>query len=63
MNKTIKAHYLKHAGSQIDVKVSIRMIDDQMVIYIRDSEFYSFESALKYLQAIASHEMPLKVQE
>lgn len=51
------AKYLKHAGDQMDVKVTIRQVEGQTAIFIRDFEFFSFEDALKCLQRIGTEEM------
>lgn len=59
----IQAKYLKHVGNEIDVKVTIRKVDGDVVIYIRDSEFFSFQSALKYLQQIVTNELIGKKEE
>lgn len=53
----VDAKYLKHAGAQIDVKVTIRTIDGVTMIYMRDLAFTNFQSALRYLRRIAEEEM------
>lgn len=55
------AVYLKHAGNTLDVKVSIRKVDGVYHIYMRDFEFFSFQSALQYLRHISETELaPVK---
>lgn len=54
---TPQARYLKHSGNLIDVKVTIRIVDNEPVIYIRDSEIRSFSQAIGYLQRIVESEM------
>lgn len=41
---------LKHWGLQNNLKVVVKEIDGNDVILICDFEFYSFESALRFLQ-------------
>jgi len=57
----IQAKYLKSAGKNIDVKVSVRPVgqsDNRLVAaYIRDMEFFSFNKALTYLQHITQNEV------
>lgn len=53
----IEARYLKHSGDLIDVKVSIKIVGNDVVIYIRDSEFIDFKKALAYLRHIAENEI------
>lgn len=52
-----EAKYLKHAGDVINVKVTIKIVDKQPAIYIRDLEIYSFKQALEYLRHIADTEL------
>ncbi len=59
----IDGKYLKHAGDQMDVKVSIRQVGEDVAICIRDQEFFSFQSALMCLQRIANEEMPRQTME
>jgi len=50
-------NYLKHSGMELDVKITIRKLDNgQIIICIRDSEFKSIGKALRYLQHIAETE-------
>lgn len=53
------AAYLKHVGKLSNVKVSLTIRDGKPVIQMRDREFYTFTSALHYLQedarALASY--------
>ncbi len=57
MSKMTKYSYLKHCGKLIDVKVTIDIVDNQPVIYIRDYEFTDYDRALKFLGQIAENEM------
>lgn len=57
MIRTPEAKYLKHAGNEMDVKVTIRIVDGFPMIYIRDYEFFGFQQALKCLQRIAADEV------
>lgn len=52
-----QAKYLKHAGSLVDVKVTLRPTDDGVEIYIRDFVFYSFQSVIRFLQHVAQTEI------
>ncbi len=54
------AKYLKHSGNEIDVKVTIRIIDGFPTIYIRDHELSDFKQALRLLQRIALEELTPK---
>lgn len=45
-----QAKYLKHAGNQIDVKVTAHTRDGIVCLHIRDFEFETFEGALRFLQ-------------
>ena len=45
-----EARYLKRMGELNNVKVSYGTVDGEVCIYIHDSEFKTFESALAYLQ-------------
>lgn len=53
----IEAKYLKHCGANIDVKVSFRIIDGEMVVCMRDFEFKDFSKALNYLQFVQKNEI------
>ena len=55
--KYFEAKYLKHVGETLDVKITIKIIDKDVLICIRDYEFSSTDSAMKYLRAIADNEM------
>lgn len=45
-----QANIINHWGLQNNLKVVIKEIDGNDVIFICDFEFYSFESALRFLQ-------------
>lgn len=53
----IEARHLKHSGSLIDIKVSIKCVDGQAIICIRDYEFNDYKQALKYLRYITEIEI------
>lgn len=52
-----EAKYLKHVGQENDVKVSLKIIEKQPFLYIRDQEFSAFARALVCLQHIVENEM------
>lgn len=57
------ASYLKHSGEKIDIKITIKKIGNEPVIYIRDLEFNSFQRALEYLRYVAEAELQVKCEE
>ncbi len=52
-----EAIYLKHVGADNDVKITIRIINEFPVIYIRDLEVRTFGRALVHLQHIVENEI------
>lgn len=48
--------YLKHSGKMINVKVSIEIVDNNLMIYIRDLAFTDYKKALEYLRYISDTE-------
>ena len=48
--------YLKHCGDQMDVKVSVSTLNDEVRIFIHDFEFTDTGAALKYLQRFAEEQ-------
>ncbi len=49
--------YLKHEGRINEVKVSVRMMNREPIIFIRDQEFTACKKALVCLQHIVETEM------
>ena len=60
-----KRVYLFNAGRKIDVKVTFKMRDGGLEIYIRDFVYYSLDAVLRCLQHIAATELvgPIHFQE
>lgn len=53
-----QAKYLKHAGSELDVKVTLKPTKEgEVEIYMRDFVFCTFQSALHFLRHVASTEI------
>lgn len=56
--KYVEAMYLKSAGKNVDVKVTLRPTEDGFVnIYMRDFEFNNFQAALQFLRHVGSTEI------
>lgn len=59
---TPNVRYLKHAGQEIDVKVTFKIVNGEPVLYIRDGEFFTFEHALTFLKHIVETEICSQVR-
>lgn len=59
VNFSKEMSYLKSVGSNLDVKVTVK---PNRAIYIRDTEFHTFEKALAYLRHIQETEMAPEVK-
>lgn len=55
--------YLKHEASLIDIKVTIRTLNGEPRIFIRDSEFTDTKKAMAYVRRIAEKELAPIIEE